>query len=164
MLTLPALWISTAQKAEWVHLYNSSDWNYQGEMSKQPPQPANWPVTGQLWGPAASLPWVHWRLVRAPTCLWRSPLRVVIQMLKSLQGKVLKMQPLPNTRVSFWADLESRTVADTGSQPLSFYQLKTLLALLQEETHPHFRMDTHGYQVSLGHIHSSLSFVRIFFL
>ena len=24
-------------------------------------------------------------------------------------------------------------------------------------------MDTHGYQVSLGHIHSSLSFVRIFF-
>lgn len=70
-------------------------------MSKPPPQPANWPVTGQLWGPAASLPWVHWRLVSAPTCHWRSPLRVVIQMLKSLQGKVLKMQPLPNTRASF---------------------------------------------------------------
>lgn len=34
------------------------------KMSKQPPQPANWPVTGQLWGPAASLPWVNWRLVR----------------------------------------------------------------------------------------------------
>lgn len=138
MLTLPAPWISSSQKEWWVHLYNSSDWSYQGEMSKQPPQPANPPLTGQLWGPAASLPWVQWRVACAPTCLWRSPLRVEIRTLKTLQGKVLKMQPLSDTRASFWEDLEFRS---------HWHQIWATLFLSAEATvGPFTRRDTAAFQ------------------